>query len=224
MAFWKLVLSSKLFYFFVEVKKLRTSLQHVTMKNTKLIIASKNKGKIDEIRMFIPGAFETEEAHQFDFDEFETTRTCQGNAAAKALACWRLTGLNCLADDSGLEVNALDGRPGVDSAFFAGHPRNDDRNISFLLDQMEGVVDRSASFLTVIALVLGGEVHLFEGRVLGTITNARRGSGGFGYDPVFIPEGEKRTFAEMSPEEKNSKSHRAFALAKLKAFLEKEIK
>lgn len=190
------------------------------MKQISLVVASKNSGKIDEIRSFMPCFIEENVGALPDFDSFETARTCQGNAARKAMACWQSTGKNCLADDSGLEVNALGGRPGVDSAFFAGHPRNDSRNVAFLLDQMEGVLDRSASFLTVIAIVIDGELHLFEGRVRGAISNARRGNDGFGYDPVFIPEGESRTFAEMSIQEKNTISHRARALEKARSFLE----
>lgn len=190
------------------------------MTRSRLVVASKNLGKIEEIRSFLPRFIEANGSALLDFDSFETAGTFHGNASRKALACWKSTGRNCIADDSGLEVNSLGGKPGVDSAFFAGHPRNDDRNISFLLDQMEGVTDRSASFLTVIALVLDGELHLFEGRVEGAISSKRRGNEGFGYDPVFIPEGESRTFAEMSTEEKNRISHRARALEKVRVFLE----
>jgi len=133
---------------------------------------------------------------------------------------WEITGCECFADDSGLEVDALDGRPGVHSAFFAGEPRNDQRNVVFLLDQMEGITNRSARFRTVIALVQGGNVFLFEGIVEGTLTTSARGTGGFGYDPVFIPVGFDKTFAELDENVKNSISHRAIALKKLMAFLE----
>jgi len=194
-----------------------------SLGDIELLVASTNPGKVKEIRSSLNNWVDLKDLNAIagSIELPETSGSIHGNAAQKAMACWQITGINCLADDSGLEVNALDGRPGVDSAFFAGHPRSDDRNMVYLLDQMEGVVDRSASFVTVMALVIDGELFLFEGRINGTITNRCQGTGGFGYDPVFVPEGENRTFAEMSIEEKNKISHRAKALAQVKSFLEK---
>jgi XTP/dITP diphosphohydrolase len=192
------------------------------MSGNELVLATNNSGKIREMKVLLGEGLRISSLEDmgFSLELPETSGTISGNAAQKAFVVWDKLGVACLADDSGLEVNALGGKPGVDSAFFAGHPRNDDRNMAFLLDQMEGVADRSASFVTVLALVVKGELHLFEGRVNGRITNRRQGTWGFGYDPVFIPDGQEKTFAEMTTEEKNRISHRAKALVLLKSFLE----
>lgn len=193
------------------------------MQKIQLVLATNNQHKVREIRNILPECFELLSLKDAGVLEElpETSGTIEGNAAQKALMVWELTGCDCIADDSGLEVESLDGRPGVHSAYFAGEPRNDDRNIVFLLDQMEGVNNRRANFVTVIALVKAGEVFFFEGKVFGEITNRRQGAGGFGYDPVFIPEGFTQTFAELGDDIKNRISHRAVALAKLRDFLEK---
>jgi XTP/dITP diphosphohydrolase len=193
------------------------------MQKIQLVLATNNQHKVREIRNILPECFELLSLKDAGVVEElpETSGTIEGNASQKALRVWELTGYDCIADDSGLEVESLDGRPGVHSAYFAGEPRNDDRNLVFLLDQMEGVNNRRANFVTVIALVRAGEVLLFEGKVFGSITNRRQGAGGFGYDPVFIPEGHTQTFAELGDEIKNRISHRALALGKLRAFLEK---
>lgn len=191
------------------------------MHKIRLVLATNNQHKVSEIRKILPKSFELLTLNEagLEADLPETTGSIAGNAAQKAISVWKLAGCDCIADDSGLEVDALGGKPGVDSAHFAGLPRNDDRNIVFLLDQMEGIQNRKANFKTVIALVKEGNVHLFEGKVNGVITNSRRGTGGFGYDPVFIPEGFDKTFAELPEEIKNSISHRANALKELHDFL-----
>jgi XTP/dITP diphosphohydrolase len=127
--------------------------------------------------------------------------------------------MNCFADDTGLEVYALDGRPGVYSARFAGPEAHSYENISKLLIEMKGIKERNARFKTVIALIIEGKHYIFEGIIDGTITEVQRGKEGFGYDPVFIPQGENRTFAEMNMEEKNKNSHRSIAMKKLADFL-----
>lgn len=192
------------------------------MHKIRLVLATNNRHKINEIRKILPQGYELLTLTEAGVVEElpETSSTIEGNAAQKAMRVWEITGCECFADDSGLEVDALDGRPGVHSAFFAGEPRNDQRNVVFLLDQMEGITNRSARFRTVIALVQGGNVFLFEGIVEGTLTTSARGTGGFGYDPVFIPVGFDKTFAELDENVKNSISHRAIALKKLMAFLE----
>jgi len=188
----------------------------------RLVLATGNPNKILEIGAILPGRFVLNTLSEVGVTSelSETSGTIYGNACQKALSIWELTNCDCIADDSGLEVEALGGKPGVDSAYFAGHPRDDDRNTLFLLDQLEGVENRKASFLTVIALVLNGELFTFEGRLHGTISNQRKGHHGFGYDPVFIPGGYDRTLAELGSEVKNTISHRALALNKLAAFLD----
>ena len=187
----------------------------------RLVLATNNRHKINEIRKILPESYELISLQDAGIHEElpETSGTIEGNAIQKAGRVYELTGCECIADDSGLEVDALDGRPGVHSAYFAGEPRNDNRNIVFLLDQMEGVEDRKARFRTVIALVRGDGVHTFEGVVEGTIANRLQGRGGFGYDPVFIPEGFNQTFAELDESVKNTVSHRARALKNLMRFL-----
>jgi len=149
----------------------------------------------------------------------ETSETLEGNALLKALYVSQHYNLDCFADDTGLEIDALDGRPGVYSARYAGPQKNFDDNIKMVLKELSGVKNRKARFRTVIALVLGNEQFIFEGKVEGRIINERLGTGGFGYDSVFIPAGCEKTFAEMSMDEKNTISHRAMAIRKLVEFL-----
>ncbi len=152
----------------------------------------------------------------------EDQPTLEGNARKKALMLHEYTGLPAVADDTGLEVDALGGRPGVHSARYAGPEANDAANRARLRRELEGQENRSARFRTVIAYADGSDVHVFEGICEGHITDEERGAGGFGYDALFIPEGETRTFAEMSKEEKNRISHRARALGRLVDFLRTE--
>lgn len=188
----------------------------------RLVLATVNPGKVLEISSILPLRFVLNTLSEVGVTSPlpETSGTIYGNACQKALTVWELVNCDCIADDSGLEVDALGGKPGVDSAYFAGHPRDDDRNTRYLLDQLEGVENRKAAFVTVIALVLKGELFTFEGRLEGSISHQCKGSHGFGYDPVFIPSGYDRTLAELGSDIKNSISHRASALAKLVAFLD----
>jgi XTP/dITP diphosphohydrolase len=149
----------------------------------------------------------------------ETADTLEGNARIKAAHVWEHYGYDCFADDTGLEVAALQGAPGVYSARYAGPEADAQANMQKLLSQMEAKVDRSARFRTSIALVLDGQFHFFEGTVSGQILREPRGSGGFGYDPVFMPEGYEKSFAQLPLQVKNEISHRGRAFRELSAFL-----
>jgi XTP/dITP diphosphohydrolase len=151
----------------------------------------------------------------------ETGETLEENSRIKAQFLFKSFGVDCFADDTGLEVKALNGAPGVRSARYAGEPKDDSKNVELLLKKLNGESVRKARFRTVITLILKGQEYQFEGIVSGTIIVERSGSGGFGYDPVFVPSGHDRTFAEMSSEEKNLISHRGIAVSKLVDFLEK---
>jgi len=151
----------------------------------------------------------------------ETQPTIEGNSLQKANYVWEKFGINCFADDTGLEVDALDGRPGVYSARYGGEHKNPKDNIIKLLDELQGVDNRKAQFRTVIALILGGTEFLFEGIVNGIIVDSERGVDGFGYDPIFQPDGYPITFAEMALDQKNKISHRARAVNCLVDFLKK---
>jgi XTP/dITP diphosphohydrolase len=186
-----------------------------------LVICSSNPGKIAEIRALLPAGMRVLSLNeaQVEVDLPETGSTLEDNALQKARAAHRICGLPCLADDSGLEVDALDGAPGVLSARFAGSQRDDRANIELLLARMADIHERGARFRTILALVDGGQEHVFEGFVTGRIGEAPKGEGGFGYDAVFIPSGHERTFAEMNIGEKNNISHRRIAIASLLHFL-----
>ena len=149
----------------------------------------------------------------------ETSDTLQGNALQKAQYVFEKYHTNCFADDTGLEIEALNGRPGVYSARFAGEHCSYSDNVNKVLSEMEGMTNRRACFKTVVALILDGETFYFEGRIDGHITEKPSGEGGFGYDPVFMPDGYDKTFAELSAEEKNKISHRGIAMSKLVKFL-----
>ena len=186
-----------------------------------LIFASNNKHKIKEINNILGNSFRLLSLSDVNINEdiAENETTLEGNALAKARYVYEATGTNVFADDTGLEVEALGGRPGVHSARFAGENKNSDANIDKLLLLLEGKSNRNAKFRTVIALILNGTEYLFEGIVNGSIINEKRGSQGFGYDPVFIPENRGLTFAEMDLSIKNRISHRARAFEKLRSFL-----
>jgi len=155
------------------------------------------------------------------FEEIpETADTLQGNALQKAQFIKNKFGYDCFADDTGLEVDALNGAPGVFSARYAGEPSNSEKNIDKLLDILKNCDKRTAQFRTVIALLQGNDIHYFEGIIYGKIATERHGKGGFGYDAVFVPDGYNKTFAELSPDEKNAISHRGLAVKKLVKFLE----
>jgi len=188
-----------------------------------MLLATRNRGKIAELEALLEGLFLKIVALDDvprDGEVEEDQSTLAGNARKKAMEWSRRTGLAALADDSGLEVSALGGRPGVHSARFAGVHADDARNRHKLLAEMEGVEDRRARFRTVMALASKEDVIFFEGICEGSITREERGERGFGYDPVFEPRDYDRTFAEMLPVEKNAISHRALASRKLRKFLQ----
>ena len=187
----------------------------------KLIFASHNEHKTTEIRQLLPPEIQLLSLNDLNYhDEIEeSAATLEGNALLKATHVFTLFKLPCFADDSGLEVEALDNRPGVYSARYAGEPKNDDRNIAKLLDDLKGSANRSARFRTVITLILPTTSLSFEGIIEGEITHEKKGSNGFGYDPVFQPIESSITFAQMSMEQKNTISHRALALEKMISFL-----
>lgn len=189
---------------------------------SRLVLCTGNAGKVAELRRLLPVGIEvvslTEAGLPLDLPE--TGDTLEANALQKARFAHARTGLPCLADDTGLEVEALGGAPGVRSARYAGPEKDAKMNTRMLLDAMQGHVDRRARFRTVIAYVNNGIERTFEGTVEGAITHSSRGDAGFGYDPIFQPIGHDRTFAEMSIAEKNALSHRAVAMRKAIAFLE----
>lgn len=187
----------------------------------KLIFASHNEHKTTEIRQLLPPDIQLLSLNDLNYhDEIEeSAATLEGNALLKATHVFTLFKLPCFADDSGLEVEALDNRPGVYSARYAGEPKNDERNIVKLLDDLKESTNRSARFRTVITLILPSTSLSFEGIIEGEITLEKKGSNGFGYDPVFQPIESSITFAQMSMEQKNTISHRALALEKMISFL-----
>lgn len=189
----------------------------------KLIFASGNKHKLEELQAKITPPFEVVSMRTLGFigEIAEPGATLEENAKIKADFIYDMFGQSTFADDSGLEIDALDGRPGVYSARFAGENCSFDDNNKKVLKLLKGKANRKARFRTVIHLILNGEHHSFEGVVNGQIIDDYRGSDGFGYDPIFIPEGHEKTFAEMSLAEKNEISHRAKAVQKLIDFLGK---
>jgi XTP/dITP diphosphohydrolase len=188
---------------------------------SRLLLCTGNAGKVAELRAMLPQGMELLSLRDAGLpsDLPETGDSFAANALEKARFAFGRTGLACIADDSGLEVTALGGAPGVYSARYAGPTKNDGANIAKLLHALEGKVDRSARFRTVVALVDAEGEHLFEGEVRGSITTAPRGSNGFGYDPVFLPEMSDLTFAELDAKMKNAISHRGQAVWKLVRFL-----
>jgi XTP/dITP diphosphohydrolase len=186
-----------------------------------IIFASNNINKIREINNVLGTSFTLLSLKDININEDipEDELTLEGNAMYKARYIFKATGRNVFADDTGLEVEALNGRPGVHSARFAGENKDSDANIEKLLSLLRNKVNRNAQFRTVIALILDQKEYLFEGIIKGRIISERRGCEGFGYDPVFIPQGKTLTFAEMGLDEKNMISHRARAFEKLKLFL-----
>ena len=188
----------------------------------KIIFATNNAHKLGEVQAVLGDAFELVTLGECGITEDipETAPTLEGNALQKARYVHSRTGRDCFADDTGLEVDALGGEPGVRSARYATDGHDFAANNALLLRNLEGKPSRKAHFRTVIALILGGEEFLFEGRVDGEIAEQMSGAGGFGYDPLFVPEGHAVTFAEMSADEKNAISHRGRAVAKLVEFLQ----
>ncbi len=187
-----------------------------------LVFATHNEHKLAEIRSLLPKTIRLKSLDDIGCTEEipETSETLEGNALLKAKYVLDQYGLPCFADDTGLEVAALDGAPGVYSARYAGEPKNEARNVEKLLSQLNGQKDRRAKFTTIIALCTRKETHIFKGVIEGVITNIPKGMNGFGYDPVFQPEGMDKTFAELTLKEKNQLSHRARAFSKLINYLE----
>ena len=187
----------------------------------RLCFATNNKHKIEEVAFAIKNKIAILSLSDIGcFEELPETRdTLEGNSLQKAEYVFTNFSIPCFADDTGLEVPALNNAPGVYSARYAGSQRNSDDNIELLLKNLNGTANRQAQFRTIITLIGLDKIYTFEGIVKGTIANERKGAGGFGYDPVFIPEGHARSFGEMSLEEKNQMSHRAIAVQKLISFL-----
>lgn len=187
----------------------------------KLVFVTNNKHKLQEIKELLPGSVELLSLNDIGcFEDIpEPKDTLEENAAEKSFYVWNKFGLNCFADDTGLEIEALGGEPGVYSARYAGEEKSAEKNIDLVLQKLFKIKNRKARFRTVISLVVGGEEIQFEGIVDGVILAERRGADGFGYDPVFQPDGFDRSFAEMSLDEKNQVSHRARAVQKLVEYL-----
>lgn len=190
-----------------------------------LIFATHNRHKVSEVQAMLPAGIHVRSLSDLGCDEDipETADTLQGNALQKAQFVHERYHCNCFADDTGLEIDALDGRPGVYSARYAGEGCSFDDNVRKVLAELENVplAQRTARFRTVVALVLDGRTYFFEGKVEGLMTLERHGVEGFGYDPIFLPEGYGQTFAEMDASEKNRISHRGRAMAQMVGFLER---
>jgi len=191
------------------------------MTKIDLLFATSNKNKVLEIKKVLPKEFNIKSLDDIGFCEEipENENTIEGNAIFKANYIYKKYNLNVFADDTGLEVDSLNGKPGVHSARYAGISKNSRDNINKLLKKLKNKKNRKARFKTVIALILNSKIHTFEGVVEGIITKKPKGENGFGYDPVFIPRGYTKTFGELSLEEKNSISHRSLAMNKLIDFI-----
>jgi XTP/dITP diphosphohydrolase len=186
-----------------------------------LVFASNNEHKIKEINSLLGSSFKLLSLHDININEDipEEEPTIEGNALSKARFVYNLTGMDVFADDTGLEIKSLNGLPGVHSARFAGENKDSAANIEKALSLLGNTEQREARFRTVIALIIKKKEYLFEGSVNGRITSVKSGTEGFGYDPIFIPDGKTSTFAEMELAEKNTVSHRARAFEKLREFL-----
>lgn len=189
----------------------------------KLVFATNNKNKIKEIKHLLNNSLELLSLDDIScLDDIpETAETIEGNAIQKAQYVYEKYGYNCFADDTGLEIQALNDEPGVYSARYAGEQKDPEMNMNKVLEKLKNVSNRNARFKTVIALIIDGNLTCFEGIVEGEITHSKGGSEGFGYDPIFMPKGYNKTYSEMSLDIKNTMSHRAIATKKLIAFLKK---
>lgn len=186
-----------------------------------LIFASHNKNKVKEVKSLIPNTINLLSLDDINLlnEIEETSTTIEGNALLKAQTIYNQTGINCFADDSGLLVDALNGAPGVYSARYAGEQKNDEDNMQKLLLDLTNKDSRKAHFKTVMALIIDGKEYLFEGIINGKIISEKMGTNGFGYDPIFVPNGYTETFAQLNSETKNAISHRGIALKKLIEFI-----
>ena len=191
-----------------------------------LVFASNNKNKIKEIQLLVSDTIQILSLEEIGCTEDipETADTIEGNAILKANYVTEKFGFNCFADDSGLEVDALNGEPGVFSARYAGEPKDDENNIDKLLANLKEIENKKANFKTVICLNLNGEQQLFTGIINGQIIAERVGTNGFGYDPIFVADGYQKTFAELTLEEKSNISHRGIAVKQLITFLQKQFR
>lgn len=187
-----------------------------------LLFASNNRHKIEEVQELFGSSFDIISLKEagFDIDIPEPYDTLEDNARQKARVVYDLAGRDCFSEDTGLEIEALNGAPGVRSARYAGDEKSFERNIAKVLDELGGQKDRSARFRAVICLILNGREFMFEGITNGEIKSTPKGARGFGYDPIFVPNGETRTFAEMTMQEKSVYSHRARAMKQMVAFLQ----
>jgi XTP/dITP diphosphohydrolase len=187
----------------------------------KLVFATNNQHKLQEIKQLLDDSIELLSLNDINCtdDIPENQETLEGNASEKSFYIFNKYNLNCFADDTGLEIEALDGEPGVYSARYAGEERSSDKNMNLVLEKLDKIKNRKARFRTVISLVIDGQETQFEGVVNGQILEEKKGTTGFGYDPVFQPEESNHSFAEMSMEEKNRISHRGRAVQKLVEFL-----
>jgi XTP/dITP diphosphohydrolase len=192
----------------------------------KLIFATNNRHKVEELQNAIGNEIEIITLHDagIDIDIPEPYDTLEANASEKSGTIFKLTGMDCFSEDTGLEVDALNGEPGVKSARYAGEGKSFEKNIDKLLEKLSAHANRKARFRTVISLLLSGKEYYFEGTCNGTIEKTRTGTNGFGYDPVFTPAGSNKTFGEMTLEEKGQFSHRKQAADKLVAFLKDKTK
>lgn len=189
--------------------------------NPELVLASNNPGKIKEIRAILPGfTLLSLSDIGFNRDIEEPFHTFRDNALIKARTIAEFSGKDVMSDDSGICIEALNGAPGVFSARYAGEPKSDERNLQKALTELQGVHNRSAYYVAVICLIREGSAHFFEGYCRGRIAHEPVGDGGFGYDPIFIPDGYDQTFGELPPDIKHRLSHRGAALRKMAAFLE----
>jgi len=191
-----------------------------------LVFATNNLHKVDEVKHKLNGLFSIQTLQEIGCHEDipETSDTLEGNAIQKARYLHEKYGCNCFADDTGLEVEALNNAPGVYSARYAGEAKNPEANMDKLLNELFNQPNRKARFRTIIALILDGKEYLFEGVVNGQILEKKQGNEGFGYDPIFLPDGYEKSFAQLSMTEKNTISHRGRAVEKLLTFLKKEEK
>ena len=191
------------------------------MTNINLIFATSNQNKVLEIQKILPKKFNIKSLKDLNYfeDVPENEPTIEGNAIFKAKYIYEKFNINVFADDTGLEVEALNGEPGVHSARYAGTTRNSEKNIKKLLKNLKNIKNRNARFKTVIALIIDNKLHIFSGIVEGYILDSPKGNNGFGYDPIFCPNGFDKSFAELTLKEKNLISHRSLAMKKLIDFI-----
>ena len=191
------------------------------MTNINLIFATSNQNKVLEIQKILPKKFNIKSLKDLNYfeDVPENENTIEGNAVFKAKYIYKKFNINVFADDTGLEVEALNGEPGVHSARYAGTTRNSEKNIKKLLKNLKNIKNRNARFKTVIALIIDNKLHIFSGIVEGYILDSPKGNNGFGYDPIFCPNGFDKSFAELTLKEKNLISHRSLAMKKLIDFI-----